>query len=66
VYRKQATDGRTSHPLKDFEPDAERLVQLLVGARKPSEAEIVTAAEALRAAFRRGWLLRGELRSGRT
>jgi hypothetical protein len=52
--------------LKDFETDALRLVQLIVGEREPTEAELRLAAEALRAAFRRGWLLRGELRSGQT
>jgi hypothetical protein len=51
--------------LADFMTDALRLAQLLVGAREPTESEIATAAEALRAAFKRGWLLRGELREGR-
>jgi hypothetical protein len=50
--------------LEDFATDPLRLVQLLVGDRKPSEPEVLLAAEALRASFKRGWLLRGELRSG--
>ena len=57
-------DERLLDP-EDFAIDAERLAVLLL-AREPTEAELRIAAEALRAQFRRGWILRGEFRSGRT